>query len=497
LLVAKGVFDGGGVGELDDFAGVVLEVGLGVEAEEEAVAVVEEVVDAAAVEVSGVLLLVPEEVVLEVGDGDAGAVREGAVGEDAEGDGVLTVGGDGVTERLTVEEEGRGGIEDADEGGTAGDEAEGLGEVAGAFEGGGDGEEALYGIAFAAAFKAEEEEDFVLADGAAEGEAVLVAFDDGARIAEAVVGEAIGVEDGVLMVVVSGAVEFVRAGLSNDVDGAAAGAAEFGGVGVGFEAELLDGVDGGADDDAVAIADGVGGTVEEDLVRRSASAADAGEAAEHENDVAFDEGVLLDELAFDGGADAGGFGLEEREFGGDVDGGGGLGEGEGEVEGGGLVDFEADLAADLRLEAGGGDGDGGIRDGVLGGVSDDAGEAGVEGLGGEGGSEAEEGQEPAHGDYPPSVTFCGATPDTMEGPMKAYVYVTLKKTVLDAQGKTVTQALRGMGHTAIADVRQGKYFELTLADGADSEAVRQEIEQIAAEVLANPVIEDYRIEFGS
>jgi len=81
--------------------------------------------------------------------------------------------------------------------------------------------------------------------------------------------------------------------------------------------------------------------------------------------------------------------------------------------------------------------------------------------------------------------------------MKAYVYVTLKKTVLDAQGKTVTQALRGMGHTAIADVRQGKYFELTLAEGTESEAVRQEIEQIAAEVLANPVIEDYRIEFGS
>jgi len=436
--------------------------------------------------------------------------------------------------------------------GTAGDEAEGLGEVAGAFEGGGDGEEALDGIAFAAAFEAEKEEGFVLADGAAEGEAVLVAFDDGAGVTEAVVGEAIGVEDGVLMVVVSGAVELVRAGLSHDIDGTAAGAAEFGGVGVGFEAELLDGVDGGDDDDSVEIADGVGGAVEEDFVRGGASAADgevgiedvptaaggtdagggddAGEAAEHSHDIAFDEGVLLDELAFDGGADAGGFGLEEREFGGDVDGGGGLGEGEGEVEGGGLVDFQADLAADLRLEAGGGDGDlvgarkeegdvkgtggvgggdlfglggdgeggdGGVGDGGQGGVGDDAGEAGVEGLGGERGNESHDGQEATHRDYPPSVTFCGAAPDTMEGPMKAYVYVTLKKTVLDAQGKTVTQALRGMGHTAIADVRQGKYFELTLAEGTESEAVRQEIEQIAAEVLANPVIEDYRIEFGS
>jgi phosphoribosylformylglycinamidine synthase subunit PurS len=80
--------------------------------------------------------------------------------------------------------------------------------------------------------------------------------------------------------------------------------------------------------------------------------------------------------------------------------------------------------------------------------------------------------------------------------MKAYVYVTLKKTVLDAQGKTVAQALKGMGHAVVADVRQGKYFELTLAEGTEAEAARAEINQIASEVLANPVIEDYRIEFG-
>ena len=84
----------------------------------------------------------------------------------------------------------------------------------------------------------------------------------------------------------------------------------------------------------------------------------------------------------------------------------------------------------------------------------------------------------------------------MKRRMKAFVYVTLKKTVLDAQGKTVTQALRGMGHAAIADVRQGKYFELTLAEGTDAAAARAEVEQIAAEVLSNPVIEDYRIELG-
>lgn len=98
-------------------------------------AVVEEVVDAAAVEVSGVLLLVLEEVVLEIGDGDAGAVGDGEVGEDAEGDGVLPIGGDdvigeGVAEGTAVDDARRGRIEDADEGGGAGDEAEGLGEVA-------------------------------------------------------------------------------------------------------------------------------------------------------------------------------------------------------------------------------------------------------------------------------------------------------------------------------------------------------------------------------
>lgn len=76
--------------------------------------------------------------------------------------------------------------------------------------------------------------------------------------------------------------------------------------------------------------------------------------------------------------------------------------------------------------------------------------------------------------------------------MKAHVFVTLKKTVLDAQGKTVCQALRGLGHKSIADVRQGKYFEIDIAEGADPAAVRAEIDTIAQEILANPVIEDYR-----
>lgn len=75
--------------------------------------------------------------------------------------------------------------------------------------------------------------------------------------------------------------------------------------------------------------------------------------------------------------------------------------------------------------------------------------------------------------------------------MKAHVYVTLKRTVLDAQGKTVADALRRMSYVGVDDVRQGKYFLLTLADSIDPEAARQEVQRIAAEVLTNPVIEEF------
>ncbi|MBI4877774.1 MAG: phosphoribosylformylglycinamidine synthase subunit PurS [Acidobacteria bacterium] len=79
--------------------------------------------------------------------------------------------------------------------------------------------------------------------------------------------------------------------------------------------------------------------------------------------------------------------------------------------------------------------------------------------------------------------------------MKARVYVSFKPTVLDPQGQTICAALAGLGHRDIADVRQGKCFELTLRPGADAAKARSEIEQIAHDVLANPVIEDYRVEF--
>jgi phosphoribosylformylglycinamidine synthase PurS subunit len=75
--------------------------------------------------------------------------------------------------------------------------------------------------------------------------------------------------------------------------------------------------------------------------------------------------------------------------------------------------------------------------------------------------------------------------------MKAHVYVTLKRTVLDAQGQTVADALRRMEYKNVTDVRQGKYFLLTIEDGIDPETARVEIERIAREVLTNPVIEEF------
>ena len=75
--------------------------------------------------------------------------------------------------------------------------------------------------------------------------------------------------------------------------------------------------------------------------------------------------------------------------------------------------------------------------------------------------------------------------------MKAHVYVTLKRTVLDAQGQTVADALRRMEYRGVSDVRQGKYFLLTLEDGIEQNAAQAEVERIAREVLINPVIEEY------
>ena len=79
--------------------------------------------------------------------------------------------------------------------------------------------------------------------------------------------------------------------------------------------------------------------------------------------------------------------------------------------------------------------------------------------------------------------------------MKARVYVSMKPTVLDPQGQTIRSALAGLGHTSIAAVRQGKFFDILVDPAKDRETVRAELDQIAREVLANPVIEEYRVEF--
>jgi phosphoribosylformylglycinamidine synthase subunit PurS len=77
--------------------------------------------------------------------------------------------------------------------------------------------------------------------------------------------------------------------------------------------------------------------------------------------------------------------------------------------------------------------------------------------------------------------------------MRARVFVTLKPSVFDPQGKTIADALRSLGYQSVAEVRQCKYFELDLATGQAAEA-RALATEVADKVLANPVIESYRIE---
>lgn len=79
--------------------------------------------------------------------------------------------------------------------------------------------------------------------------------------------------------------------------------------------------------------------------------------------------------------------------------------------------------------------------------------------------------------------------------MKARVLVMTKPTVLDPQGQTVRRALNGLGHGSIAEVRQGKCFEVDFADGTSRETAERELHIVAEEILSNPVVEEYRVEF--
>jgi phosphoribosylformylglycinamidine synthase subunit PurS len=77
--------------------------------------------------------------------------------------------------------------------------------------------------------------------------------------------------------------------------------------------------------------------------------------------------------------------------------------------------------------------------------------------------------------------------------MRARVFVTLKPSVFDPQGRTIADALQSLGYGSVENVRQGKYFELDLATAEAAEARRLAAE-VADKVLANPVIESYRVE---
>ncbi|MGE4319773.1 MAG: phosphoribosylformylglycinamidine synthase subunit PurS [Deferribacterales bacterium] len=76
--------------------------------------------------------------------------------------------------------------------------------------------------------------------------------------------------------------------------------------------------------------------------------------------------------------------------------------------------------------------------------------------------------------------------------MKAKVYVKLKNGVLDPQGQTILSSMQRMGYDFASDVRMGKFFEIEVKD----ESCKADLEKIAQSMLANPIIEEYSIEFG-
>ena len=78
--------------------------------------------------------------------------------------------------------------------------------------------------------------------------------------------------------------------------------------------------------------------------------------------------------------------------------------------------------------------------------------------------------------------------------MKAKVYVTLKPSVLDPQGKAIKRSVELLGYHGVADIRQGKYFEIGLIGALSDDDARAEAERMAREVLSNPIIEDFRVE---
>jgi phosphoribosylformylglycinamidine synthase PurS subunit len=76
--------------------------------------------------------------------------------------------------------------------------------------------------------------------------------------------------------------------------------------------------------------------------------------------------------------------------------------------------------------------------------------------------------------------------------MKISVIITLKKDVLDPQGKVIQQTLDGMGFNDINEVRQGKYFEIDTKE-SDPKKAKEKVEEMCKKLLANLVIENYKI----
>jgi hypothetical protein len=377
----------------------------------------------------------------------AGTRRDAVGGNDIAGEGGAEEAAGGVGD-------GGGGVEDVDKAavGEAG-VAEVAGEVAGVGEDGGEDD----ALDEADDFGVEEEEGPVAAvvefgddDGAAEGAAELVEAEGGAAGAAAVGEEVVGVEFVVAEEFVGGEVEVVGATFGDDVEDAAGGAAIFGGEAIGFDLELLDHVGVGVDDGLVLAGGGIGGAVEEELVRVGALAvdgvgdggdliddevvdalgvADAGDEHGEGVGVAAEQGEFGDLFVADDLADGGAFAVEEGDLGFDLDGFGEGAELHDDIEAGDLLDGEGDTGLADGVEAGlgdidfvvaggeggegvvafggglgggdeagggGADGNAGLGDNSAGGVGDAAGEGGD--LGEERGAGESEGEKEFHGD---------------------------------------------------------------------------------------------------
>jgi len=76
---------------------------------------------------------------------------------------------------------------------------------------------------------------------------------------------------------------------------------------------------------------------------------------------------------------------------------------------------------------------------------------------------------------------------------KAKVTITLKRTIMDAQGQTVEKALHNLGYDSVRNLRIGKYVEMEL-DGAPRDRLLEQVDEMCRRLLANPIIEDFQVE---